>query len=193
MLNPAFPIFFLICSAFVLLTLVTFSVPFISSFYFLHSSVAGGIKYGIWGWCLDVDDSCSPKQFGYHEDPELVPILIKLHVLFPIAAGFALLASLNLIPVVCSRYRELYPFTLFAVLSFLAFVSSLAGFAVSIATWTIALDRFHRDGFQASFGPLIWMSLAATVILLLVALNAVCGMLWSASGGRRSSRIIYTY
>ncbi|KAK7690421.1 hypothetical protein QCA50_005518 [Cerrena zonata] len=188
--EPSIPIFILTFSAGVVLTLVTFSVPFIKPFYFLHSSVAGGITYGIWGWCLDVNGSCSPKQFGYREDPEIVPILLKLHVLFPIAAGLALLSSVTLIPVMCSSARGLYPFPLFVILSTLACISSLTGFAICIATWLIALHRFHADGFEASLGPLVWMALAGTALLLFVALNAGCSMMWKR-GHRRS--FIYTY
>lgn len=43
--------------------LTTFSAPFIQIFYFVHSSVDGGVKFGLWGWCLDVDGSCPVKQY----------------------------------------------------------------------------------------------------------------------------------
>lgn len=41
--------------------LITFSVPFVSDFYFLRSSIAGGTDFGVWGWCLEDGSVCSKK------------------------------------------------------------------------------------------------------------------------------------
>lgn len=42
--------------------LITFSVPFISNFYFLRSSVNGGVDFGVWGFCSTSTDVCSKKS-----------------------------------------------------------------------------------------------------------------------------------
>ncbi|KAL4243304.1 hypothetical protein ABKN59_011300 [Abortiporus biennis] len=107
MLNPAFSVFFLTFSAFTLLTLITFSVPFISSFYFLRTSQFGGMKFGMWGWCYDLSGLCSPKQFGYIWKPQIEQLLTQLHVLHPIAAVLTLTSSLTLLPVLCTRHIKI--------------------------------------------------------------------------------------
>lgn len=40
-------------------TVTTFSLPFVGSLYFLWASEAGGVRFGIWGWCLDEGNVCS--------------------------------------------------------------------------------------------------------------------------------------
>ena len=39
-------------------TLITFSLPISKSLYFLYASEAGGVRFGIWGWCLEQDPVC---------------------------------------------------------------------------------------------------------------------------------------
>ena len=45
--------------------LVIFSVPFIRVFYFLRSSVEGGVRFGLLGFCTELADICSPKKFVF--------------------------------------------------------------------------------------------------------------------------------
>jgi len=187
------PTFFLLVCAFVLLVLTTFSVPFIKPFYFLHADINGGVTFGIWGWCFDLSGQCSPKQFGYLWTPQLTPILTKLLVLFPAAAGLTLLCMCVLIPVMCSRYSRMHPFPLLALLSLAAWLCSAAAFGISLANWVIARDRFNDSGVHTSLGPLVWISLGAMVILLIVATNASCGSLCRGHMGRRHSNVFFTY
>ncbi|KAI0071965.1 hypothetical protein K474DRAFT_479639 [Panus rudis PR-1116 ss-1] len=199
MMNPAVPVFFLTLVATVLLMLVTFSAPFVSEFTFLHADTAGGVGYGVWGWCIDTGNICSGKQFGYGFAPYVDPIFTKLHILYPIAAGLSLLALFSLIPVLCSRYpyRALYPFPAFSLLTLLAWLASFIGFWVSVASWVIVMKRFERDGITSSIAksPMIWLALVATLLLMFVALNAGCGMMCRTRHGyqRRYSHYVYTY
>ncbi|TCD60908.1 hypothetical protein EIP91_009299 [Steccherinum ochraceum] len=187
------PIFILLVSAFILLTLTTFSVPFIKPFYFFHADVNGGVKYGIWGWCFDLTGQCSPKQLGYVWKPQLTPILTKLLILFPVAAGLTLISIIVLMPVMISRYARLHPFPLLALISLLAWLCSSIAFAVSLANWLIARNRFHQMGITTSLGPLVWMTLGAMAALLIVATNASCGSLCRGHMGRRRSDVFFTY
>ncbi|KAJ3557608.1 hypothetical protein NM688_g1387 [Phlebia brevispora] len=176
--TPPFFIFLLTVAACTLLILVTFSMPFIHDFYFVHSSINGGIKFGLWGWCFDSDGSCTMKQFGYHFDPELIPILTKLFILYPIAAGLTLLTALTLLPVLFTTGYRWYPFPLFAWMALLSFLTSGAALGVATAAWVIAVHRFHEAGNSANLvsGPCIWMSAGATAALLLVSINAANGI-----------------
>jgi len=193
MCGQIFPVFLAALIACALLVLPIFSVPFISQIYFLHASIFGGVKFGILGWCTTNDGICTPKKFGYHFDPELTPILVMLHVFYPIAAGFALLTALSLIPALFSRHRHLYPFPVFSIVSLLAFLTAAAALGISLATWVTAIQRFHQNGLSATLGPAIWITIPAVVLLFIVAVNAECGMLCRGHAGRRRPHIIYTY
>ncbi|TDL20759.1 hypothetical protein BD410DRAFT_790408 [Rickenella mellea] len=176
-------------AAFVLLTLITFSVPFISNFYFLWTSEAGGVRFGIWGWCLDNAHTClNPKQWGYAWDPQLIPWLLKGLILFPIAAGICLLAILSIVPLLFSYHpHRYYPppmFSFFALAGWLA--SFLAALDVGVL-FGVGMHRFHKDGFSAHFGPLLWMAIGAAVAMTIVALSSGCGMLCRGRMGRTYS------
>jgi len=193
MCGQAFPIFLALLSACALFTLAIFSAPFIDEIYFLRSDFFGGVRFGVLGWCIDATGVCSSKQFGYHFDPYLTPTLTILHVFYPIAAGFSLITALTLIPIIFSRHRRIYPFPLFSILSLLTFLIGVATLAITLAAWVTAMGRFHQNGFTGKLGPAIWMTVAAVVVLLIVAVNAECGMLCRGHPGRRRSHIIYTF
>lgn len=86
--------------------LTTFSVPFVSAFNFLHADAAGGVRFGIWGWCLDQGGYCTSKKWvpciasfssgrltvalpcslGFYYDPQIKHGLTYTLVFFPIGA-----------------------------------------------------------------------------------------------------------
>ena len=44
--------------------LITCSTPLIKTCYFLYTEEARGVRFGIWGWCLDEYGICStPLQY----------------------------------------------------------------------------------------------------------------------------------
>ncbi|OBZ66230.1 hypothetical protein A0H81_13729 [Grifola frondosa] len=173
-------------AACVLLVLVTFSVPFISIFYFLKTSAAGTVTFGIWGFCVDITGVCTQKKLEYSFDPQIMKSLTTALVLYPVAAGLTLFGLLSLTPL-------LYPYPLFALLSILAFLTSLAAFAVMMFLFTTAKNRFHAEGFTATYGPAVWMSLAATAVLLLLAVNVGCGTFCGGRFGRQAPHLAYSY
>ena len=84
--------------------LTTFSVPLLSTFYFLHSTEANGVRFGMYGWCLDDYEICSSvKQvnwtcitpsiahrtvnyrLGYTWEPQLAVPISSALVLYPIS------------------------------------------------------------------------------------------------------------
>jgi len=179
-------------AALVLLALITFSVPFISDFYFLRSSTSGGTDFGVWGWCLVDGTVCSKKTLGYSWDPEIIHWLTQALILFPISAAITLVSLISLIPTLCShRYDRYYPTPFFALSAFFAFLSAFLAFVFMIALFSTALVRFHHDGDTASFGPTVWMSIAATVSLLLVTLSSGCGSMCRGRYGRVSPYLAY--
>ncbi|KZT23072.1 hypothetical protein NEOLEDRAFT_1136930 [Neolentinus lepideus HHB14362 ss-1] len=190
--NPAFPVFVLTFGAFVLLILVTFSVPFVSSFYFLHSSISGGVKFGIWGWCLDDDTLCiAPIKLGFDWEPQIVHPLTYLLVFYPISAIFTFFAMLSLIPLLCSRAIRLHSFPAYSLLMVASSFTAVLAFICMIALSVIAMNRFRQTGYSASLGPAVWMSLVATVILIVMSFNSGCGTLLGGTFTGRPSRYSY--
>ncbi|KAI0787568.1 hypothetical protein C8Q74DRAFT_1366422 [Fomes fomentarius] len=198
MLGPTFLMLSATLAALVLLVLITFSVPFVPIFYFLHSPASGGVKFGVLGFCagLDGGGTCAPKQatFGYEYGPQIMQPLPKILILFPAAAGLTLLGLLTLLPLLFSRRRDpRWPYVAFGLLSMLAFLASAAGLGLSLWLFIGAKRRFQAEGFDADYGPSLWMSVAATAVLMLVAMNAGCGTCMGGRFGRQARHLAYTY
>jgi len=169
------PIFVLTFIAFVLLALTTFSLPFVHSLYFLRISQAGGIRFGIWGWCLDEGVCSDTLALGYTWEPQIAIPITKALALYPVAAVSVFTMLITLLPVM----RDRGPRTLrvFAVFAWFSFVVALLAFVFMIAMWAIADERFRKAGWEVRWGPLPWMSFVATMLLFIVALNTWKGIL----------------
>jgi len=155
--------------AFILTMLTICSVP-ISSLYFLYTSEALGVRFGMWGWCLDEGGICSgPLQLGYTWEPQLSNTITNALVFYPITAVSIILTLISLIPV--ANARSARTDRVFLVLAWISFASSIIAFSFMIGIWSVAKYRFQKRGFGASYGPLPWLSLAATLLLLAVALS----------------------
>ncbi|KAF9446831.1 hypothetical protein P691DRAFT_707840 [Macrolepiota fuliginosa MF-IS2] len=175
-LGAVLPIFGLTFAAFVLLCLTTFSLPFIDSLYFLWTSQAGGVRFGIWGWCLDADHVCSDVLgLGYTWEPEVSIPITKALAFYPIAAASVFMTLVALLPVL----RDRTPRTLrvFAVFAWSSFVFTFLAFVFMIAMWSVADERFKNAGWKVRWGPLPWMSFVATMLLLVVSVNSRRGAL----------------
>jgi len=156
-------------AAFILMMLTTFSVP-ISSLYFLYTSEALGVRFGMWGWCLDEGGICSgPLQLGYTWEPQLSNAITIALVFYPITAVSIILTMISLIPV--ANARSARTDRVFLIFAWISFASSIIAFSFMISMWSIAKYRFEQRGFSASYGPLPWLSLTATLLLLAVALS----------------------
>ncbi|KDR76135.1 hypothetical protein GALMADRAFT_462501 [Galerina marginata CBS 339.88] len=167
--NPAFYVFLASFTAFILLMLTTFSVPLVSTFYFMHSSQANGVTFGMWGWCLDEGGLCSPLRLGYTWDPEVPIPLTKALIFYPITVVFVFFTMASMVPVVCARTAR--SDKIFDIFAWISFAFSAFSFLFMIGIWGAAKSKFEKLGFTASYGNLPWMSLVATLLLLVVALS----------------------
>ncbi|CAA7269631.1 unnamed protein product [Cyclocybe aegerita] len=168
--NPAFYVFLVTFTAFILLLLTTLSIPLVSSFYFLYTSQANGVRFGMWGWCLDSDGTCSsPLQLGYTWEPEIAIPITKALVFYPISVIFTFFTMASLMPVLCARNAR--SDKIFDIFAWLSFGTSALAFFFMIGMFDTARKRFERRGFDASFGNLPWMSLSATLLLLGVSIS----------------------
>lgn len=169
--GPFVPIALLVLAAFVLLTLVTFSLPLgPRALYFLHAS---GVRFGGWGFCPDNTAACSPTKLGYAWPPVIVYGMTKTLVFYPTAAILSVLTLLTLLPAFC-RPRRVYPIPMHTLMVWITFLTSVVAFAFMIAVFASARDELRREQESATFGPLPWLSLAATVCLGIVAIHAAC-------------------
>ncbi|KAI0367953.1 hypothetical protein BV20DRAFT_1023327 [Pilatotrama ljubarskyi] len=193
MCSPAFLMFVANVAALTLLVLVTFSTPFIQALYFLESSVSGGVKFGLFGFCFELTETCIPKELGYHHNPELMAPLTTVLVLYPVAAGLTLLGAIVLIPLMYIRRDRSALYALYALVSTFAFFAAVAAFAITMYLFTVAMHRFQGEGFTASYGPSIWIALAATALLLAIAINAGCATCVGGRFGRQPRHLAYTY
>ncbi|KZT41805.1 hypothetical protein SISSUDRAFT_1042324 [Sistotremastrum suecicum HHB10207 ss-3] len=191
-INPIPPAFLLTFAAFVLLILCTFSVPLVSTFYFLHADIAGGVKFGGWGWCLDNQGPCSGSaHVGYSWDPDIIVWLTKVMIFYPIATAFTFLAAASLLPLLCTGRPKMFPSPIYSILALISFITTFVAYIFTIALFVTAQHRFKRDGFHATYGPLFWMALVATIILFLMTLNSGCGSVFRGRFGRASPYIAY--
>ncbi|KAH9945115.1 uncharacterized protein BXZ73DRAFT_96106 [Epithele typhae] len=178
-----------------LLVLVIFSTPFIKMFYFLRTSAEGGyVMPPSRNLQEHVGRYDLRNRFGY-QFQQLVQPLPMLLVLYPAAAGVCFVSAVVLLPLFFSRREPRWPYVVFGLLSALAFLATAGAFAITMYLFTVARDRFHATGLEAEYGPAIWMALAATAVMLLVAMNAGCatcpssrfraeaGFLWSNASG----------
>jgi hypothetical protein len=79
--------------------LASVSSPIVRNFNFLHAETAGGVSFGLWGWCIDDGGSCTPVKLGYGWDAQVIHWLTYALIFIPIGmfASF-LLPSLTLTP-----------------------------------------------------------------------------------------------
>jgi len=128
------------------------------------------VRFGMWGWCLDEYGICSgPWQLGYTWEPQIPIPITKALVLYPITAFSIILTMISLIPITYARSARAD--RVFAILAWICFTSSTIAFSFMIGIWGVAKSRFEKRGFSASYGPLPWLSLTATLLLLAVALS----------------------
>ncbi|KAF5327305.1 hypothetical protein D9619_004486 [Psilocybe cf. subviscida] len=163
--NPAFYILLASLTAFILLLCTTFSTPLGSTFYFLRTSQASGVKFGMWGWCLDDGTVCSASSFGYTWQPEISVPITKALVFYPISVVFSFFTIVAILPVLFSRSAQ--GDRVFLFLSWMTFALSSIAFFFMIGVYGVAKSRFEKRGFSANYGNLPWMSLSASLLMLI--------------------------
>ncbi|KAH8099282.1 pali-domain-containing protein [Cristinia sonorae] len=183
-IRPATPGFLVTLIATALLAVVTFSVPYFKSVYFLKASLSqegidGAITFGTLGYCLTLNNgtACSKPAIGYQLDinalvgnklPVKIPdVLVKwvtyalfLHavalILAAVSAIFGLLAHVREISMACCST---------CVSGFSAAVCLIA-FIFDLVLFFIAKARINAiPGASASIGIGIWLTLAAWILL----------------------------
>ncbi|KZT30920.1 pali-domain-containing protein [Neolentinus lepideus HHB14362 ss-1] len=183
-LRPATPGFVVTLTATILLAVVSFSVPWFKSVYFLKANLSvenvnGSITFGTLGYCLELSNgtTCSKPSVGYelnvnalvgNDLPIQIPqVAVKwltyalvLHivalVLAAISAFFGLLAHVREMSMTCFSS---------CVSGFAATVALLA-FIFDLALFFIARSRMNSvSGGSASMGNGIWLTLAAWILL----------------------------
>lgn len=82
-MRPATPGFLITLTATVLLAIVSFSVPWFKSIYFLKASLSveginGSMTFGVLGYCLELRNgtTCSKASVGYEVGEPFAPITV---------------------------------------------------------------------------------------------------------------------
>lgn len=158
------------------------SVP-ISSLYFLYTSEALGVRFGMWGWCLDEGGICSgPLQYvhffyivfkvfsiyrlGYTWEPQLSNTITNTLVFYPISS------------VVTTFHNGPISWSFFLIFTGIAAVSIIL---TLISLIPVANARSART--DRVFLILAWISFASSII----AFSLMIGI-WSVAKDRFQKR-----
>ncbi|EIN13846.1 pali-domain-containing protein [Punctularia strigosozonata HHB-11173 SS5] len=185
LIRPATPGFLVTLVATILLAIVSFSVPYFKSVFFLKASLSvesinGSVTFGTLGYCLEISGqstNCTSPHIGYELDinslvgndlPIKIPnVVVKwltyalfLHVvaliLSAISAVFGLLAHVREMSMACCS----------TCISGFAAAIALLAFIFDLAFFFIAKSRINSvSGGSAQMGNAIWLTLAAWVLL----------------------------
>lgn len=194
--SPAFSGFFFCFAAMVLLLFVSVSAPTWNSIYFLRvnaiSAPATQLRFGIFGTCV-TGKGCSSATLGYpltlsglgnntNYGNTALHNLTKALIVHPIAGALALLAMVWGFLGVCAASRACT--ILMSITAFFALLGSLLALGIDLALWIIMRDRYNNAGFHSVLGNAIWLTLGATVALILGTCTAACGSCGRFATGR---------
>ncbi|TFY66408.1 hypothetical protein EVG20_g4684 [Dentipellis fragilis] len=184
LIRPATPGFLVTLLATILLAVVSFSVPYFKSVYFLKTSLAvegidGSITFGTLGFCTHLPNgtTCSKASVGYSLDInklvgdntsiQIPNVLVKwityalvLHIVALALAGISAIFGL------LAHIRE-FSMTCFSTcISGFGAAITLLAFIFDLAFFFIAKSRINKvKGGSASMGNAIWLTLAAWLLL----------------------------
>ncbi|CAE6400800.1 unnamed protein product [Rhizoctonia solani] len=210
--QAATPGFLFTLAATALLAVVSFSVPWFKSVYFLRaaisqSGVSGSVTFGVLGYCLDFNNQvqCSKPSVGWEFDPnsllgndlpiQIPNVVVKwitytlvLHIvalgLAAVSAVFGLLAHVRSLTMSCMS----------SCVSGTAAAVALIAFIFDLVLFFAVRARVNNvQGGSASIGNALWMTLAAWALLFFsgcaYAFGRCCGSRGSSGGsGWRRSR-----
>ncbi|EPQ60329.1 pali-domain-containing protein, partial [Gloeophyllum trabeum ATCC 11539] len=184
LIRPATPGFLVTLTATILLVVVSFSVPWFKSVYFLKANlsvenISGSITFGTSGYCLELSNgtTCSKPSIGYELDvnslvgnslPIQIPnVAVKwltyalvLHIVALVLAAISSLFGL------LAHIREMSMTCFSSCVSGFAATIALLAFIFDLAFFFIARSRMNAvSGGSASLGNAIWLTLAAWVLL----------------------------
>ncbi|OBZ75342.1 pH-response regulator protein palI/prr-5 [Grifola frondosa] len=179
--------------AFLLLLLVSFSVPVLKTIYLFrlvaevsaslfHTSATGAVRFGVWGYCTsgvdisivginhDTSAQCSQAKLGYNFDSNVAS---ALHVSgLDNAISRTLTAVLVLHPIACVLTFIALIASLFTIwwryTGLLAALVTTVVFLVDVIFVAVVRHRINSDSdgvIQLSWGNAVWLTLVATVAI----------------------------
>ncbi|WVW85212.1 hypothetical protein I302_107250 [Kwoniella bestiolae CBS 10118] len=155
----------------VMLTLVTFSTPYIKSIYFLTSPTPQ-LKFGAFGYCSLLD--CVGPQLGYEQDGgEIIRWLTGSMILFGLAALFMLLAWITLILSLLRVGKFMWNPVYFRTAALLGSFMAILAESFALALFVTARKRYDDQGIRATYGAALWLGL----------IGAISAFLGAAIGG----------
>ncbi|KAI0066414.1 pali-domain-containing protein [Artomyces pyxidatus] len=183
-IRPATPGFLVTLVATGLLAVVSFSVPWFKSIFFLKASLAveginGSVTFGTLGYCLELPNgtTCSKPSVGYElninqlvgdntkiQIPQVVvkwiTYTLVLHIVALVLAGISAIFGL------LAHVRELSMTCCSTCVSGFGAAIALLAFIFDLAFFFIAKSRINAvKGGSAVMGNAIWLTLAAWILL----------------------------
>ncbi|GAB1522546.1 hypothetical protein RhiTH_005666 [Rhizoctonia solani] len=181
---PATPGFLFTLAATALLAVVSFSVPWFKSVYFLRaaisqSGVSGSVTFGVLGYCLDFNNQvqCSKPSVGWEFDPNSLlgndlPIQIPNVVVKWITYALVLhivalgLAGVSAVFGLLAHVRNMTMSCMSSCISGTAAAVALIAFIFDLVLFFAVRARVNNvQGGSASIGNALWMTLAAWALL----------------------------
>ncbi|KAF8603958.1 pali-domain-containing protein [Ceratobasidium sp. AG-I] len=182
--KAATPGFLTTLAATALLAVVSFSVPYFKTVYFLkaaisQSGVNGTVTFGVLGYCLDFNNqvSCSNATVGWEFNPNallgndlpiqipnvVVKWLTYALVLHIVALG---LAGISAVFGLLAHVREMTMSCFSSCISGMAAAVCLIAFIFDLVLFFAVRARVNKvEGGSASIGNGLWLTLAAWVLL----------------------------
>ncbi|KAL5639113.1 hypothetical protein ACGC1H_006587 [Rhizoctonia solani] len=184
MLPPALPGFLFTLAATALLAVVSFSVPYFKSVYFLRaaisqSGVSGSVTFGVLGYCLDFNNQiqCSTPSVGWDFDPNtLLGNDLPIQIPNVVVKWITYALVLHIVALGLSGVSALFGLlALVRATTMSCFSSCIAGTAAAVALIAFIFDlvlffacraRINTvQGGSASIGNGLWLTLAAWALL----------------------------
>ncbi|TFY82795.1 hypothetical protein EWM64_g1215 [Hericium alpestre] len=175
------PGLFFTFAAMVLLVFVSVSAPTWDTIYFFRASQgAREFHFGVFGFTgsdTHIGYNFPQSTFGFDNsrlNSSTIHNLTAALILHPIAAGISGLAVLfGLCGVGYHRAGTVF----MSLLAGLAMLASLVAWIIDMVLFGIARSQFRNEGWSAQYGNATWMTLGATVSLLLGFCLGACGTL----------------
>ncbi|BEJ18204.1 hypothetical protein CspHIS471_0704810 [Cutaneotrichosporon sp. HIS471] len=152
----------LVLTSFLLITLVTFSSPFIPRINFLHIPSTTFIHnpsttFGVFGYC----EAACTRAAAYEWCEAINASLTGTMLIWPICMGFTLFTTISIIPLFIRKgNNQLFFFNLGV-----STVSLFFAWLFSVFGWSVARRALVIEGQEADLGPSHWMGLAAMICI----------------------------
>ncbi|KAI9507813.1 pali-domain-containing protein [Russula earlei] len=183
-MKPATPGFLVTLVATILLAVVSFSVPYFKSVFFLKASLAvegvsGSITFGVLGYCLELSNgtTCSKPSIGYELDINQlvgdrtriqIPQVIVKWITYALVLHIVALAFATVSTVfgLLAHVREYSMTCLSTCVSGVGAAVTLLAFVFDLALFFLAKSRLNAvQGGSATMGNAIWLTLTAWILL----------------------------